>query len=242
MPWIVVVSVRMWIVMSIIFAMWIVWAKNRCLACSPNWHVSQTFGITSSIPNLGRSPTRFCFSINLRRQRLTWPTHFCQILMSLAFFPCVNNMEFTLGIFTSKMNIHPFIFPFLVNLPWFFMFSTKRPLGLNVICKPCFTIWLTKTKFFVMVGTWSTSFKYFVCPSYMDNGTLLICVMGCVVSSLVCTNLGVFKSLVSLNHSPWLIMWFEALESTHQTLQYTSYHWICHVLHHKQLFITLIVS
>jgi hypothetical protein len=39
--------------------------------------------------------------------------------------------------------------------------------------------------------------------------------MGCVMSSLVSTNLGVFKSFVSLNHSPWLVMWFEALESTY---------------------------
>jgi hypothetical protein len=33
--------------------------------------------------------------------------------------------------------------------------------------------------------------------------------MGCVVSSPVSTNLDVFKSFVSLNHSPWLVMWFE---------------------------------
>jgi hypothetical protein len=52
----------------------------------------------------------------------------------------------------------------------------------------------------------------------MDNGTLPICVMGCVVSSPVSTNLGVFKSFVSLNHYPWLVMWFETPESTYQTL------------------------
>jgi hypothetical protein len=39
--------------------------------------------------------------------------------------------------------------------------------------------------------------------------------MGCVVSSPVSTNPGVFKPFMSLNHSPWLIMWFEALESTY---------------------------
>jgi Fe-S-cluster-containing dehydrogenase component len=46
------------------------------------------------------------------------------------------------------------------------------------------------------------TFKYFLCPSYMDNDTLPICVMGCVVSSLVYTNLGVFKSFVFINHYP----------------------------------------
>ncbi len=110
-------------------------------------------------------------------------------------FPCVNNMEFTSSMVTSKV-------PFAINLPWFFMSSTKHPFGLNVTCKPCSTIWPMETKYFVMVGTWSTSFKYFVCPSCMDNGTLPICVMGCVVSSLVSTNPGVFKSFVFLNHSP----------------------------------------
>ncbi len=138
--------------------------------------------------------------------------------MSPAPFPCVNNMKFTLGMFTSKMNIRPSLSPLVINLPWFFMSFTKHPFGLNVTCKPCSTIWPIETRFFVMVGTWSTSFKYFVCPSCMDNGTLPICVMGCVVSSPVSTNLGVFKSFVSLNHFPWLVMWFEAPESTYQTL------------------------
>jgi hypothetical protein len=81
-----------------------------------------------------------------------------------------------------------------------------KTLGLNVNCKPCFTIKPIETKLFVMVGTWSTSFKYYVCMSCIDNGTLPICVMECVVSTLVSKNLSVFKSLVSLNHPPWLIM------------------------------------
>jgi hypothetical protein len=102
----------------------------------------------------------------------------CQIPKSPAPFPCVNNMEFTSSMFTSKVNIHPFLYPFTINLFWFFMSSTKHPLGLNVTYKLCSTIWPTKTNFFVMVGTWSTSFKYFVFPSCMDNGTLPICVMG----------------------------------------------------------------
>jgi hypothetical protein len=36
----------------------------------------------------------------------------CQIPMFLTPFPCVNNMEFTLSMFTSKVNIRPFLFPF----------------------------------------------------------------------------------------------------------------------------------
>jgi hypothetical protein len=96
---------------------------------------------------------------------------------------------------------------------------------LNVTCKLCSTICPTKT-FFFMVRTWSTFFKYFVYPSCMDNGTLPIYVMGCVVSSPVSINPNVFKFFVSLNHFPWLIMWFEALKSTYQTLfiWYISYH------------------
>jgi hypothetical protein len=35
--------------------------------------------------------------------------------------------------------------------------------------------------------------------------------MGCVMSSPVSTNPSVFKSLMSLNHSPWLVMWLETL-------------------------------
>ncbi len=68
--------------------------------------------------------------------------------MFIAPFPCVNNMEFTSCMFTSKVNIHPFLSPFVTNLPWFFTSSTKHPLGLNVTCKPCSTIWPTETIFF----------------------------------------------------------------------------------------------
>ncbi len=215
MDFVFVVHTSKWIISKGLELTWVVCAGNGCLACFPNWHASQISDITSFVPNLGRLPTRFCFSINLRRWRLTWRTHLCQIPMSPTPFPCVNNMEFASSMFTSKVNIHPFLFPFAINLPWFFMSSTKHPFGLNVTYKPYSTIWPTETKFFVMFGTWSTSFKYFVCPSCMDNGASLICVMGCVMSSLVSTNLGVFKSFVSLNHSPWLVMWFEALESTY---------------------------
>ncbi len=114
------------------------------LACSINfWHhlFCSKFG------------TRFYFSINLKGWRLTWPTHLCQIPMSLTHFPCVNNMKFISSMFTSKVNIRPFHFPFAINLPWFFMFSTKHPLRLNATCKPCSAIWPTNTKLFVMVGT-----------------------------------------------------------------------------------------
>jgi hypothetical protein len=34
-----------------------------------------------------------------------------------SFFPCVNNMEFALNIFLSKMNICLILFPFVINLP-----------------------------------------------------------------------------------------------------------------------------
>jgi len=197
---------------------WIVWARNGCLSYFPNCHVSQTFGITTFILNLGRPLTRFCFSINFRCWRLTWSTHWCQIPMSPAPFPCVNNMEFTSCMFTSKVNIYPFLFLFAINLLWFFMFSTKHSLKLNVICKPCSTIWPTKIKLFIMVKTWSTCFKYFVCSSYMDNDTLPICVMGCEVSSPIFINLGIFKSLMSLNHYLWIVIRFEVPISTYKTL------------------------
>ncbi len=116
------------------------YAMQLNLTCFPNWHVSQTFDITSSIPNLGRPPTRFCFSISLRPWRLTWPTRLCQIPMSPTPFPCVNNMEFTSGMLTSKMNIRPLFSPLVINLPWFLMFFAKHPFGLNVTYKPCSTI------------------------------------------------------------------------------------------------------
>jgi hypothetical protein len=93
---------------------------------------SHTFNITFYVPNLGKPPTRFCSPINLKHWRLTRPTCLCQIPMSPTHFPCVNNMEFTLGMFTSKVTICPFLFPFAINLLWFFMFFTKHQLELNV--------------------------------------------------------------------------------------------------------------
>ncbi len=129
-----------WIISKGLELTWVVWTGNGCPACFPNWHVSQTFDITSSIPNLGKPPTRFCFSINLRCWRLTWPTRLCQIPMSPTPYTFVNNMKFTSCMFTSKLNIHPFLFPSAIKLPWFFMSSTKHPLGLNVTCKSCPTI------------------------------------------------------------------------------------------------------
>ncbi len=105
------------------------------------------------ISNQGRPPTRFCFLINLKCWKLTWPTRLCQILMSLTPFPCVNNMEFTLGMFTSKVNICPYLSLLAINLFYFFMSSTKYPSRLNVTCKLCSTIWPTKINFFIMVGT-----------------------------------------------------------------------------------------
>ncbi len=125
----------------------VVWTRNGCLACFPNWHASQTFDITSFVPNLGRLPARFCFSISLRHWRLPWPTRLCQIPMSPFPFPCVNNMEFTSCMFTSKVNIHSFFSPLAINLFWFFMSSIKHPFGLNVTCKPCSTIWPMETIF-----------------------------------------------------------------------------------------------
>jgi hypothetical protein len=70
-------STHEWIISKSLELTWVVWARNGCLVCFPNWHASQTFDIASSIPNLGRPPTRFCFSINLKRWRLTWPTCLC---------------------------------------------------------------------------------------------------------------------------------------------------------------------
>jgi hypothetical protein len=75
------------------------------LACLTNfWHhlFCSKFRKTSA---------RFCFSISLRHWRLTWPTCLCQIPMSPAPFPCVNSMEFTSCMFTSKVNICSFFSP-----------------------------------------------------------------------------------------------------------------------------------
>ncbi len=148
-----VVHTSKWIISKGLEFTWIFWTGNGCLTCFPNWHVSQTYDITSFVPNLRRPLTRFYFFIKLKHWRLTWPTHLCQIPMSPAPFPCANNMEFTLNMFTSKVNIHLIFFPFAINLPWFVMSSTKHPLRLNVTCKPCSTIWLIKTKLFFVVGT-----------------------------------------------------------------------------------------
>jgi hypothetical protein len=148
-----VVHTSKWIISKSLELTWVVWTGNGCLACFPDWHASHTFNITFYVPNLGKPPTRFCSSINLKHWRLTWPTCLCWIPMSPTHFPCVNNMEFTLGMFTSKVTIRPFLSPFAINLPWFFMFFTKHQLGLNVTCKPCSTIWFIETNFFVMVGT-----------------------------------------------------------------------------------------
>ncbi len=118
-----------WIIYKDLKLTWVFWAGNGCLTYFPNWNVSQTSEITSSNPNLQRLPTSFCFSINLTRWRLTWPTCLCQNPMFPAPFPCVNNMKFTSNMFTSKVNIRPILFPFAINLLWFFMFSIKHPLG-----------------------------------------------------------------------------------------------------------------
>ncbi len=179
------------------------------LACFTNlWHhlFCSKFGKTSN---------KILFLHELKTLEINMANPLVPNSMSPTPFPCVNNMEFTLGMFISKVNICPFLSPFAINLLWFFRSSTKHPFGVNVTCKPCSTIWPTETKFFVMVGTWNTSFKYFVYPSCMDNGTLPICGMGCVMSSPISTNPSLFKSFVSLNHSPWLVIWFKAPESTY---------------------------
>jgi len=67
-----------------------------------------------------------------------------------------------------------------------------------------------------MVRTWGTSFKYFVYPSRMDNDIVNFYNRMCIVPSQIFTNHGDLKSLMFLNHSPWLVMWFEALESIYQ--------------------------
>jgi hypothetical protein len=57
---------------------------NGCLACFPNWHVSQTFDITSSVPNLGRPPTRFLFLHQLEM---------LEINMTNSLVPLVKNCQ-----------------------------------------------------------------------------------------------------------------------------------------------------
>ncbi len=112
MDFVFMVHASEWIIFKVLELTRVVWAGYGCIACFPNWHVSQTSDITSYVPNLGRVPTRFYFFINLRCWRLTWPTRLCQIPMFPAPFPCVNNMQFTLSMFASKVNIHSFLSPF----------------------------------------------------------------------------------------------------------------------------------
>jgi hypothetical protein len=47
-------------------------------------------------------------------------------------------MEFTSCMFTSKVNICPFLSPFTINLPWLFMSLTKYPFRLNVTYETLF--------------------------------------------------------------------------------------------------------
>jgi hypothetical protein len=67
---------------------------------------------------------------------------------------------------------------------------------------------------------------------------LPICVMGCVVSSPISTNPRVSRPFSMTSH----VVWSSKIHMPNIVIWYTSYHWICHVLHHKQLFITLIAN
>ncbi len=96
------------------------------------------------------SPFSFQIWEDLQQDFVFPSTRLCQIPMSPTPFPCVNNMEFTSGMFTSKVNIQPFLSPFAISLPWFFTSSIKHPLGLNVTCKPCSTIWPMESIFFLL--------------------------------------------------------------------------------------------
>ncbi len=143
MDFVFVVHTSEWIISKGLELTWVVCVANGCLACFPNWHASQTFNITFFVPNLGRPPTRFYFSISWRRWRLTWPSHLCQIPMSPTPFPCVNNMEFTSCMFTSKVNICPFLSPLQsicfgssclpqnIHLGWMSFINLVPPFGLQ---------------------------------------------------------------------------------------------------------------
>ena len=53
--------------------------------------------------------------------------------------------------------------------------------------------------------------------SLLPKHTPPMCSMGCVESSLVSTTQCLSCSLIFMNHSSWLVMWFEAPESTGHT-------------------------
>jgi hypothetical protein len=114
-------------------------------------------------------------------------------------------MEFTSSMFTSKVNICTFFFPFAINLPWFFMLSINL-VPPSHLSRLIFLLWLQHKVHLSSILFAHLGWTMAPCK---------ICVMGCVVSSPVSTNLGVFKSLMSQNHSPWLVMWFEALKITY---------------------------
>ncbi len=92
--------------------------------------------------------------------------------------------------------------------------------------------------------SWMTCFGLMIYPSWMNNDTLPTCAMGCAVSSIISTNFGVVKLLTSLNYFLWLIMWFEVQKNHILNIDtlFKTFHVIefCHMLHHKELFITLV--
>ena len=111
--------------------------------------------------------------ITLTFWRLIWPFLLCHnSMLVLVLRPFANMDDFTS--FDSRINIRPSLQPRAMSQT---SLSMKQPPWLNRTCIPWSTIWPTKTKFFVMVGTCNT-FLMQVCSPTFSNGTLLICGMG----------------------------------------------------------------
>jgi hypothetical protein len=137
-------------------------------------------------------------------------------------------MEFTSSMFNPRWTfVHSICLgssclPQNIHLGWMSPVNLVPPFGLQ---RPFFIYYGCNMKYI---------FQVLCFPSCMDNDTLSICVMGCVVSSPISINLGVFKSFVSkplcmTSH----VVWNFRIHILNIVIWYTSYNWICHVLHHK---------
>ena len=113
----------------------------------------------------------------------------------------------------SRMNILPSLRPCAITRP---SSSMKHPRCVNRTSIPRSTICPTETKFFVIVGTCSTFISFSFCPTWL-RGTSPTFAIGCGVSSPVATTPGCAGFSRYENHSLWLVIWFDAPESTYHT-------------------------
>ena len=106
----------------------------------------------------------------------------------------------------SRLNILPSLRPCAITRP---TSSMKHPRCVNRTSIPWSTICPTDTKFFVIVGTCNTFISFPFCPTWL-RGTF-------PMSSPVATTPGCVGFSRYENHSLWLVMWFDAPESTYHT-------------------------